>query len=101
MSEQDPTCSVTGCSRPNGGTLTFANRGGGFRVSACDKHGWRAAQGEWYVFDVMGRRYALGGRETPPYFAPLRASIGGESWTRTRHLQQLAALRLYEHPDDR
>jgi hypothetical protein len=96
LSDQDPTCSVSGCSRPHGGTLTLANRGGGFRVSACDEHGWRAAQGEWFVFEVMGRKYAFGGGETPPHYSPLRADLGIESLVRSRRRQHLAALRLYD-----
>ncbi len=96
MSDQDPTCTVSGCPRPNGGTLTLANRGGGFRVSACDEHGWRAARGEWFVFEVMGRKYALGGGETPPHYSPLRADLGMESLVRSRRRQHLAALRLYD-----
>jgi hypothetical protein len=96
VSDQDPTCNVSGCSRANGGTLTLANRGGGFRVSACTEHGWRAARGEWFVFEVMGKKYALGGGETPPHYSPLRADLGMESLVRSRRRQHLAALRLYE-----
>jgi hypothetical protein len=95
---QDPTCSVSGCSRRDGGTLTLANRGGGFRVSACDEHGWRAAQGEWFVFDVMGRKCALGGGPTPPHYSPRRADQGVESFPRQRRRQQFASLRLYAGP---
>jgi hypothetical protein len=96
VSDQDPTCTVSGCPRPNGGTLTLANRGGGFRVSACDEHGWRAAQGEWFVFDVMGRKLALGGGVTPHY-SPLRADLGDESFPRSRRPEYLSTLRLYDH----
>ncbi len=99
VSDQDPTCSVSGCSRPDGGTLTLANRGGGFRVSACDEHGWRAAQGEWFVFDVMGKKRALGGGETPPHYSPLRDGPGVESLPRQRRRQQLATVRLYDRRD--
>lgn len=92
MSDRDPTCSVSGCSRPNGGTLTLANRGGGFQVRACDEHGWRAAQGAWFVFDVMGRKCVLGGGETPPHFSPLRAdsAVGSSPSSRRQHPSALS-----------
>ena len=66
-------------------------------MSACDEHGWRAAQGEWFVFDVMGRKFALGGGGTPPHYSPLRADHGDESFPRSWRPHYLATLRLYDH----
>ncbi len=96
--KQDLTCNVSGCSRPKGGTLTVASRGGGFRVSACAEHGWRATQGDWFVFDVMGRKCALGGGKTLPHFSPLRADPAGESRTPSSRQQRPSALLFPDRP---
>jgi len=57
---RDPTCSVSGCSRPTDGILTFPTAAGTVRVSACQDHGERARDGEWFTIDLLGSRYLLG-----------------------------------------
>lgn len=67
MPGRDPTCSVRDCSLPTAGVLTIPTAAGTFQVSACDEHGHRARDGEWFHFDLLGSTYLLGqgGGATP------------------------------------
>ena len=67
MPGRDPTCSVRDCPRPTTGVLTIPSAAGTFQVSACDDHGHRACDGEWFHFDLLGSTYLLGqgGGATP------------------------------------
>jgi hypothetical protein len=57
---RDPTCSVSGCGRPTNGVLTIHTAAADIRLSACEDHGQRASQGEWFSFDLLGSTYLLG-----------------------------------------
>jgi hypothetical protein len=58
--ERDPTCSVSDCTRPTDGVLTIATAAGDVRLSACEHHGRRASDGDWFTYELLGSTYLLG-----------------------------------------
>lgn len=75
MPARDPICSVVDCSRPTDGVLTVTTPQGSVTLSACQSHGQRATEGEWFVFTLLGCKYILGpsGATLPPaQYQPLR-----------------------------
>ncbi len=74
MPDRDPTCSTTDCPRATDGVLTIATAAGDVRRSACDDHGRRASDGEWFTYDLLGSTYLLGrGADDPAsaHYEPL------------------------------
>jgi len=71
----DPTCSVSDCSRPTDGVLTIVTPHGSLRFSACEEHGQRARNGEWFTHTLLGCKYVLGPNTVglpPAHYEPLR-----------------------------
>ncbi len=60
MPARDPLCSVRGCAQATDGVLTVPTAQGTFHVSACEDHGRRTTEGEWFYFTVTGSTYLLG-----------------------------------------